>query len=133
VSNTLIHQNTEVNTLEITIKIFSEDLNHLRENLKTHSQETNYEFDTNEYIQKNFKLTVNKKLVKLVPLGREVENELVYCYYEVHEVINIQTLEIENTILFDLFEDQINMIDIELPKFKKRILLEHNHSKETVQ
>lgn len=133
VSNTLVHQNTEAHTLEITIKIFVDDLKRLQENKEENSTEENYTFDTNEYILSCLKLSIDNDLLELKPLGREVENEMVYCYFEANDVFEISSFEVENTILFDLFEDQTNMVDVELPDLNARLLLNHEKSMEKVK
>ncbi|MFT4612016.1 MAG: hypothetical protein ACJA1H_002399 [Glaciecola sp.] len=62
------------------------------------------------YLLQKFKIKINTKEVTFNFVGKDYENDQVVCYLEIEGVIAINTIEISNTVLFDLFPKQKNMV-----------------------
>lgn len=62
------------------------------------------------YLQEKIRIKINGEEVPLKFLGKEYDNDLAYCYLEVVGIKSIDTFEITNAVLFDIFEDQQNII-----------------------
>jgi hypothetical protein len=72
------------------------------------------------YIQKHFLLKVNGKEVAYNYLGKEAELDATWCYVEVKNVLKVQSLEVQNTLLTEAFDDQTNMVNLNINGRKKK-------------
>ena len=66
------------------------------------------------YIITHLKITVNGKLLVLDFIGYEKEEDAIWSYFEVKEVSIPTTIKIENTLLYESFPAQINMVHTEV-------------------
>jgi hypothetical protein len=62
------------------------------------------------YLKQKLKIKINTKEVAFNFVGKEYENDQVACYLEIQDVAAIITIDISNTVLFDLFPKQKNMV-----------------------
>ena len=63
-----------------------------------------------KYLLQKFKIKINTEEVIFNFVGKDYENDQVVCYLEIEDVIAVNTIEISNTVLFDLFPKQKNMV-----------------------
>ncbi len=77
-----------------------------------------------DFIDKNFKLSINKKKQELIYLGYELKNDLLVVYYETKlsnsEVFNI---EVFSSFLVNFIESQKNIVHLKYKNLKKSFLL----------
>lgn len=66
------------------------------------------------YLKKNLLLKVNSKTAEYSYIGFEVEKEVVWIYVEYKNIKSIQSLEIDNTLLYDHLKQQTNIICVEV-------------------
>ena len=138
VSTTEINYNREDNTLQITIRMFVYDFEKMIKerdfNLKVDPDSNNKKVNQilNIYIFKNFKIMVNNKLVEFYFLGKEYKEDLAQVYYEINLNENINSITFENSILFDFFENQQNIIHFKDGKLRKSFLLNTSIFKSTL-
>ncbi|MCB9205074.1 MAG: hypothetical protein H6603_08880 [Flavobacteriales bacterium] len=125
-SLTEISHNTENKTLEVSIKLFTDDLLTALQQAGAPKMELGTENEppeANEYIEsylkRHFKLTVNGKPTDFTYLGKEAELDATWCYVEVKDVKKVQSLEIENTFMLEAFDDQTNMVNLNINGRKK--------------
>jgi hypothetical protein len=119
VSVTEINQNAREKTLEISCKVFAEDLEEtLKKNYKT-AVDLTLAGDKGaldkfipDYINKHLSLVVDGKAVRLNYVGYEKDKESAYCYFQVDNVASVKKLDITNSILYDFNEGQINIMHI---------------------
>ena len=117
VSVTEINHNSNDKTLEISCKIFADDMEEVLKknnnkavdlaNAKQLNQNNQFVAD---YIQKRLSLNVDGKNVKLSFIGFEKDKESVYCYFEVPNVPTIKKIDLINSLLQDLNDEQINIM-----------------------
>ncbi|MCX8019029.1 MAG: hypothetical protein N2747_00880 [Chitinophagaceae bacterium] len=114
-----LNYNDTEKSLEITIKIFTDDFENAL--AKQFQEKTDLirpanpqRMDTliKKYLMQHFQLRVNGKPVLLNYLGHEMDHEAVYCYAEVTQISSIKRLDIFCSILYNLFDDQINIFHI---------------------
>lgn len=117
VSVTEINHNAADKTLEISCKIFTDDFEKvLAKDYSTKVDLTNppnkAQMDSlvKKYIFGHLALKVNGKLVSLVYVGFEHESEAVYGYVEVDNVPSVNKIDITNSLMYDMFDDQISII-----------------------
>lgn len=117
-SRTEIHQNVQSNAMEITISIFSDDLENALQDqgepLRLGDEREREDVNNllREYLQSKFTVKTDGRALLLSFLGKEVEHDITYCYLEVMNVPSCQIMEIKSTILHELFEEQLNRVEI---------------------
>ena len=63
-----------------------------------------------KYLNQKLEIKINTQDVAFNYVGKEYENDVVVCYLEIENVDSIATIEISNTLLFDLFPKQKNVV-----------------------
>jgi hypothetical protein len=56
---------------------------------------------------------VDGKTCKANYLGFENDHEATNVYLEIGNIVNFKRLEMSNSILYDLFDDQMNLVHVE--------------------
>lgn len=65
------------------------------------------------YLLRHLRLEMDGKPLTVRYLGKEVEGEDMYAYLQVDGVKELRPLTVECTLLFDLFEEQENIVHVE--------------------
>ncbi|WJJ96181.1 DUF6702 family protein [Algibacter luteus] len=130
ISVTQINYVQEKESVQIISRIFIDDLeNALQTNydeflvLSDKDEAPIISSYLNRYLQEHLKLKINDKDVKLNFIGKEYEGDIVRCYLEVEGVTHIDTFSVTNSILFDLFDDQKNIIKTKINSKNKSVIL----------
>lgn len=76
-----------------------------------------------QYLQDKIKLSVNNKDVTLNFIGKEYEGDIIKCYLEVEHVKYIDDFSITNKVLFELQEDQKNIVKMKINSKNKSVIL----------
>lgn len=124
-SITTCEYNAETDNLEISLRIFTEDLEqaigHPLENMKPG---TSIEKDSavRAYVKKNLSLRNQGVSLSPIYIGRETEYDITYLYLEVPSFPEEEKqFEIKQTILFDQFEDQSNIVHLKVGEQKQSL------------
>jgi len=119
ISITEINHNAKDKTLEISCKMFAEDLEEtLDKNYKTEvdlslaKDKAALDKFIPDYINRHFSLAVDGKPVKLNYVGYEKDKESAYCYFQVDNVPSLKRLDVNNSLLHDFNQDQINIVHV---------------------
>ena len=130
----------EKKMLQITTRIFTDDLNTALSknfNQKTHiSEENESENDLilmKKYLSEHFTIKVNGQPKNLTFLSKELDANVVICYFRINAIPKIKTLEIKNTALLDLNSDQQNIIQTTIYGKKESLLLTNNNFTGTIK
>jgi len=116
--------------IQITTRIFADDLNEALK--KQYSKRTFIGSEKQspedialmkKYIADKFKLIVNGQLKSMEFLSQENENNVLICYFRIKDISKINSLEIENSILTEVFPEQQNIIQFNNNGEKKSLLL----------
>lgn len=106
-------------TVEISCRLFTDDLeNALTKAFKVHadlsSAAKHAAMDelVKKYAAQHLQLKTGGKVIGLNYLGFEKDNEAVVLYIETVSVKGLKDLEILNTFMYDLFDDQSNIMHI---------------------
>jgi len=119
VSMTDINYNNKEKELEISVRIFTDDLENTIH--KYHSEKIDILHPpdikqmngfVNDYIEKHLQLQVNGSPVKMSFLGYEEQSESIWSYFEVKNISNVQSLNITYSLLHDYNANQVNMIHV---------------------
>lgn len=121
---------SEKKMLQITSRIFIDDLNDVltqKYNVKTHLGDKNERPEDvvlmKKYISENFGITINNVPKTLEFKSKELENNIMICYFVVRDVNKIRSMAIKNSVLMDLHSEQQNIIQTTLNGHKKSTLL----------
>ncbi|HMQ43148.1 MAG: peptidase E [Confluentibacter sp.] len=136
VSVTQIDFMPEKQSVQITSRIFIDDLeNLLRERYdKKITLAIKNEMPTTDrvierYLKEKIKIKINGNSVNLNYIGKEYDTDIVKCYLEIEGIKTIETIEISNQVLFDMFDDQQNIIKTNINKRQKSFnLISQNSS-----
>jgi hypothetical protein len=116
--------------LQITARIFEDDLNHVLEkkyNQKTFiGQEKESQGDIallNKYLLEHFIIKINGQQKTLVFLSKEKESNVIIAYYYIKGISKIKTIEIQNTALQELHDEQQNIMQVNVFNKKQSLLL----------
>ncbi len=129
---TEIQHNPAEKSMEISVKLFiddfesalgksyntSIDLTHPKDATRTNQQVA-------DYLSENLRLKINGKPVRLEFVGYEREREAAWCYVQVSNVISVKKIEIENTLLYNSFDKQINLMHCTVGGQRKSSKLVH--------
>lgn len=121
---------SEKKMLQITSRIHIDDLNKALE--KKHKKKMSVGEDkqtsedlilVKEYLSSNFTIKVNNQLKPLNFLSQEIDGDELVCYWNITGISKINSLDIYNTVLIDLFSDQQNRINVTVLGVKKSFVL----------
>ncbi|MCW5517688.1 DUF6702 family protein [Muriicola sp. Z0-33] len=138
VSVTNINYSQEDDALQITSRIFIDDLEQVlqeRYDFKAQLATENESELANAYVEKYFNskfvLKLNGEYVDYTFLGKKYDNDIVICYLEILDInFNALTsIEIQNEILTDLFEEQQNVVHFKAKGTKKSFVLVKENNK----
>jgi hypothetical protein len=114
-----VQHNAQTQSLEITIKLFTDDIERSMRTLGAGQMRLG---DTRElpdadakllaYLQNRLALRINGQAVAYRWVGKEVELDALWCYVEVPDVAELKQLEVTNRILLEIFDDQANVVHV---------------------
>ena len=132
VSVTEIKHNGKEQSLEISCRVFSDDLESALNKLgrgKVDILNPKNFAQINpliaEYIPQHLKISINGKPVSILFLGYELESEATWCYFEVKGVRSVKNISITNDILYAEHDEQINMMHITVNGERKSTKLDN--------
>ncbi len=114
-----IDHNAKDATAEISVRIFTDDLEKtLQKNTTTTidilkpKNKAIIDQQINQYITKTLQLKINGKAVKLNYIGYEIIKESTWSYFEVTEIKEMNSVDINCSILHDFESSQINLFHV---------------------
>jgi hypothetical protein len=130
VSLSEIRFNTESERLEVSLRIFPDDMDRA---LKEHfginaSLVTELEHESADslleiYLNNLFLIELNGVSVPLAYLGKEAESDVMWCYLESDPQEKPVEITVSNSILCEIFKDQVNIIQVYVDKWNRGLLL----------
>ncbi len=140
VSVTDIEFDEEAKSLEIAQKIFIDDLGNAIMTKEGNSIDL-FEVENNEkirsmvqaYIESKFKLEVNGKPAPYNFLGASHKDDVIWCFMEIPKVRKLNTIKVTNTVLTEVFNDQVNLIHIKVDGKLRSMKLEKNEPSDTLE
>lgn len=130
ISVTEIDYLQEKKSVQITSRIFVDDFESLlRErydesiSLAGKNESRTTELYIERYIKDRIKIKINGKEVSFDFIGKEYDVDIMICYLEIIDVKSIISFEISNTVLFDLFKEQQNIVKTKINSQQKSYIL----------
>ena len=134
VSTGLYEYRQDLNSLQITIRVFEDDFTNI---IKKKYQldlglnnlnSVTYKSNIKNYLDNNLNIFIDNQKNEYTYLGIEKKNEMFIIYAEIEDVKMFETIQIQNTILFDSFSDQKNIIHFRNGSQRKSFILTKNES-----
>lgn len=124
------------NSVQIISRIFTDDLEHvLRKRyfksitLNPNKESTNADVYIKKYMLDKIKVTINHQNRNLKFIGKRYDDGIVKCYLEVENIEQIKSFEFTNMALFDVFDEQQNIIKTNINSKQKSFTLTPQHKK----
>lgn len=132
VSVTDINHNPKEKTLEISCKMFADDLEKaignsvkLKLDLFNIKDSAVAKKGIGDYVKKHLVIKIDGKPTYLEFVGFEREGDALWSYYQVTNVPSVKKMEITNTILHEISTDQINLMHIIVGGVRKSSKLDY--------
>jgi len=139
VSTTQIAYVSASESLQITMRVFTDDMEALLQHrywdqYKLHPDNYPERIDRtiNKYVSSKLNIAIDDIPLKLQFVGKKYKDDQVVCYFEVEQVAPFKKIEISNSLLFDLFEDQQNIIHFSTDSLKKSLLQVQGNAKNAI-
>ncbi|AXO80249.1 peptidase E [Olleya aquimaris] len=117
VSITQIEYVKDKQSVQIITRIFVDDFEKLLRKrydktivLNDGKDETLIDGYIKKYLLQKLEININNIPKTLAFIGKEYDDDIVYCYLEIENVKAINSFEVKNTVLFDVFPDQKNIV-----------------------
>jgi phospholipid N-methyltransferase len=75
------------------------------------------------YLKKKLVFQINGKQEDYLFLGKKYEDDIVYCYMEIENIPEVKRMEIVNDILYDLYDEQENIVRTKINSRNKSFIL----------
>ena len=127
-----INHNMKDATVEISVRIFTEDLEKTLQKYSTNKMDiinpndkTLLEKQISQYISQKIKMKINGQTVTLNYIGHEIQKESVWSYFEITKITEVKKVEIDCTLLYDFEKSQSNIIHIKSKGVDKSYKLDY--------
>lgn len=115
-----IYHNPKNLTLEISMKIFADDLELAIQKsgkedftILENSNKVEVESEIEKYLEDKLVIDVNSKTTHKTLIGYELENDALICYVEIKGVKDLKHIKIRNSIITEVYADQINLTHLQ--------------------
>jgi hypothetical protein len=131
-SLTEINYNPKTKSLEMTIRVFTDDLERVLtemnngKSVKVDPKDYSTDPLILKYLRKHLAfVSPDKDVASYDFLGKEVELDATWLYVEVPAAANLKGYSIFNSILTELFDDQTNLLNLIYPDKKKSFVFDN--------
>lgn len=82
-----------------------------------------------KYLLTKIEIAINGKEIIPKFIGKKYDDGIMHCYLELENVESISTFQIQNKVLFDMFDDQKNVIRTNINGKNKTVVLTAQNDK----
>lgn len=140
VTVTKVKWNAQQQRLDLTVRIFTTDLEQAIETqggpklrLWSPDQHPDRERLVGAYLISRLKFRIDGQQAPLEYTGMADALDATACFLQIRNVKAVKTIEVDNQLLIDLFEDQANVVQFEMGEEKKFVNLNKKLHRETVR
>ena len=140
ISVTEINHNAKDRILEVSCKIFTNDLETVLEkmsgsrvDLSAAATKAASDKLIDTYVEKHLRLKVDGKPVLLHFVGSEQENDGTWSYFQVNDVPAVKRIEAVDELLYDSFNQQINIMHVTVGGQSKSFRLDYPEAATTFE
>ena len=132
ISVTEINHNVKDRILEVSCKVFTNDLEAVLEkmsgsrvDLSAAATKAASDKLIDTYLEKHLRLKVDGKPVPLHFVGSEQENDGTWTYLQVNDVPAVKRIDVVDELLYDSFNQQINILHVTVGGQRKSFRLDY--------
>jgi hypothetical protein len=132
ISVTEINHNAKDRILEVSCKVFTNDLETVLEkmsggrvDLSAAATKAASDKLIDTYVEKHLRLKVDGKPVLLHFVGSEQENDGTWSYFQVNDVPAVKRVDVVDELLYDSFNQQINILHVTVGGQRKSFRLDY--------
>ncbi|MEX0291236.1 MAG: DUF6702 family protein [Flavobacteriaceae bacterium] len=138
VSVTNINYSEKDDALQMTTRIFIDDFEKVlqerydfKASLATEEESELADAYIEKYLNTKFVIKVNGENKRYTFLGKKYDADVMICYLELNKIDfpKLNSIEVQNEILTDLFEEQQNVVHFKLKDKKKSFVLVKENNK----
>ncbi len=126
--------------MEIAMKLFTDDLeltiktkHKLILNLNSENELPEADSLIYNYVIDNFAIQSRQKFNRPTFVGKEIENGITFIYLEIPSFPIEKELLVKNTVFFDTFDDQSNIVNIKVDGELESAFLKKGKETELIQ
>lgn len=135
VSIATLHYNQESRALEITLKVFTDDLEASIKNLTKKTLNLGFDNQLKDsksiletYCTETINISNSNKTQIMNFLGFENEDDVTYLYFEFGDISAPLDLDVSCTFLTETFDEQVTIFNLECGEEKKTVYTNKNSS-----
>ncbi len=140
ISTTEINHNAKDKSLEISCRVFTDDfeaclskLYHTKADLSSVNMKATMDTLVKKYLSSHLQIKADGKATQAKYLGFEKQDEAIYAYFEADNIPAVKKIEVTDSILYDLYDDQISIIHVIVGGNRKSTKLDYPKSEATVE
>lgn len=134
-----VDHNPDTEALEVSFRIFTDDLEQALESMGTDRLRLGTEREAEKadlyisrYLARHVEFEINGRRVSAAFLGKEVDSDATWCYVEVENVPVLKTMAMTNTLLLESFEDQVNLVHVHAAGQKRSLVFDGQQIRQTL-
>ena len=127
-----INHNQKEATVEISVRVFAEDIEKIMQKYTTAKVDILNPTDKvlldkqiSSYISQRLRMSVNGQPVALKYIGHEIQKESIWSYFEVAKVPDLFKLEVDCSLLYDYEKNQTNILHVKSKGVEKSFKLDY--------
>jgi hypothetical protein len=139
VSHTTVFHNVQEQNMEVTIRLFTHDLewaltqdDRFALHIGDENESAVADHLVRDYILKHFSMRMNGVPVNLSYVGKETENDRLYVYFEFPPPAAFSTVEMDNTLLTEVFPEQKNYLSLEIAGWRQSLVFTRTQPSQVV-
>ncbi|MXZ73907.1 MAG: hypothetical protein F4207_02100 [Gemmatimonadetes bacterium] len=134
-----VDHNPDTGALEMSFRIFMDDLELALESMGTERLHLGTERETEKadlyigrYLARHVVIEINGRRASIAFLGKEVDPDAIWCYVEVKNIPVLESMTMTNTLLLETYEDQVNLVHVSANGQKKSLLFSQQQVTQTL-
>ena len=127
-----INHNAKERSVEVSIKVFSDDLETVLKkqggtliDLSKPGSKPIADKAINQYIQSKLQIQIDGKALSLNYIGYEIQEESVWCYFESPNINSVKKINVRCSLLYEWQQQQINIIHTKVNGIEKSFKLDN--------
>jgi hypothetical protein len=86
-----------------------------------------------KYLAEKMEVSINGKVQPIKFLAREMEDDVLICYFTIPATSAVKSIKVSNSILMESFSEQHNIIHAKINGNRKSLLLTNDHKEGTLE
>jgi len=138
-SRTVMRQSLDGSKLEIEMRLFTDDLELAISDegepfrLGSDRERSDAKFQIEDYLRQHFMVYINDQYTDVRFWGKEVDYDITYCFLEITLPPDVFVIQIQNTVLMDVYPDQVNEVELTFMRSTRRLTMNYQWPVHTIQ